>query len=100
MTGQSRTRRANKAQRGHLTKRNVEEGKVIFKRSIQLKRAMKEMIHTNVVSLCGSRVDSDENAALEAEGKSGGTVRELDRIVLVTLERVYQKVLRLHHSRI
>ena len=55
------------------------------------------MIHTNVVSLCGSRVDSDKNAALETEGKSGGTVRELDRVLLVTLERVYQKVLGLHH---
>jgi hypothetical protein len=50
---------------------------------------------TNVVSLSRTRVDSNEDTMLETEGKCGGTVRELNCILLVSLEGVHQEVLSL-----
>lgn len=63
-------------------------------------KVLKEMRRTNVVSLSGSRIDCNEHTTLETESEGGGTVSELDRVVLVTLECVHQKVLGLCHLRI
>lgn len=55
-------------------------------------------VRTNVISLSRTRIDSDDDSSLEAEGKRRSSVRQLDRVFLISLERVYQKVLGLQQE--
>ena len=82
---------------GLIEKRNGDSDELQRIEKLQAFSSRVELIEdlkrTNVVSLSRTRVDSDANTSLEAEGEGCGTVGQLDSVFLVTLEGVDQKVL-------